>query len=45
LNATAIPGFLKYPALVVDKTRASGSEKPGLETLPPTDAVLKSVRN
>jgi len=27
LNATAIPGFLKYPGLVVEKTRVSGSKK------------------
>jgi len=44
LNATAIPGFLKYPGLVVEKIgfrvvennqekRVSGSGKPGLETL------------
>jgi len=36
LNATAIPGFLKYPGLLVEKTRVSGrksrlscSGKPG----------------
>jgi len=33
LNATAIPGFFKYPGLVVEKARVSGSGKPGLETL------------
>jgi len=27
LNATAIPGFLKYPGLVVEKTRVSGGRK------------------
>jgi len=44
LNATATPGLLKYPGLVVEKKtgfgkkkiaekRVSGSGKPGLETL------------
>jgi len=35
LNATAIAGFFKYPGLVVEKKRVSGSgkRKPGLETL------------
>jgi len=27
LNATAIPGFLKYPDLVAEKKRISGSRK------------------
>jgi len=27
LNATAIPVFFKYPGLVVEKTRVSGSRK------------------
>jgi len=27
LNATAIPGFLKYPGLAVKKKQVSGSKK------------------
>jgi len=27
LNTTAIPGFLKYPGMVVEKTLVSGSRK------------------
>jgi len=54
LNATAIPGFFKYPCLVLKKNgfqevenrqkRVSGFGKPGLETLHPSETII-SVGN